>query len=67
MLYDFSDKHLKVVKKFGLDRLLRVNRFAEGYQSRKLKKYSIFYISLEFYVATFNLTVQIRFEVIFKF
>ena len=31
VLNDFSDKHLKVVKKFGLDRLLRVNRFAEGY------------------------------------
>ena len=28
---DFSDKHLKVVEKFNFGRLLRVDRFAEGY------------------------------------
>ena len=31
VLNDFSDKHLKVVEKFRLDRPLRVNRFAEDY------------------------------------
>ena len=31
MLYDFSDKHLKIVEKFSLDRLFQLDRFAEGY------------------------------------
>ena len=31
MLYDFSNVQLKMVEKFSLDRLLRVDRFAEGY------------------------------------
>ena len=31
VLNDFSDKHLKVVEKFRLDRPLRINRFAEDY------------------------------------
>ena len=31
MLYDFSNDQLKMVEKFSLGRLLRVDRFAEGY------------------------------------
>ena len=31
MLYDFSKEQLKMVEKFSLDRLLRFDRFAEGY------------------------------------
>jgi len=31
MLYDFSDKHLKVVEKFSLGRLFQLDKFAEGY------------------------------------
>ena len=31
VLNDFSDKHLKVVEKFSLDRLFQLDRFAEGY------------------------------------
>ena len=31
VLNDFSDKNLKVVENFRLDRPLRVNRFAEDY------------------------------------
>ena len=31
MLYDFSNEQLKMVKKISLDRLLQVDRFAEGY------------------------------------
>ena len=31
MLYNFSDKHLKIVEKFSLDRLFQLDRFAEGY------------------------------------
>ena len=42
MLYDFSDKHLKVVEKFNLGRLLRVDRFAEGYYKFKNTKVGSF-------------------------
>ena len=35
MLYDFSNEQLKMVKKFSLDRLLQVDRFAEGYYKFK--------------------------------
>ena len=31
MLYDYSDKHLKVVEKFSLGRLFQLDKFAEGY------------------------------------
>ena len=31
----FLDEQLKMVQKFGLDRLLRVDRFAEGYYKFK--------------------------------
>ena len=31
MLYDFSNEQLKIVQKFSLDRLLQLDRFAEGY------------------------------------
>jgi hypothetical protein len=30
MLYDFTNEQLKMVEKFTLDRLLQVDRFAEG-------------------------------------
>ena len=38
----FSDKHLKVVEKFNLGRLLRVDRFAEGYYKFKNTKVGSF-------------------------
>ena len=31
MLYDFSNEQIKIVEKFSLDRLLQLDRFAEGY------------------------------------
>jgi len=31
MLYDFSIEQLKMVEKFSLDKLLQIDRFAEGY------------------------------------
>ena len=31
MLNDFSYEQLKIVEKFSLDRLLQLDRFAEGY------------------------------------
>ena len=42
VLNDFSDKHLKVVEKFSLGRLLRVDRFAEGYYKFKNTKVGSF-------------------------
>ena len=42
VLKDFSDKHLKVVEKFNLGRLLRVDRFAEGYYKFKNTKVGSF-------------------------
>ena len=38
VLNDFSDKNLKVVENFRLDRPLRVNRFAEDYYKFKNTK-----------------------------
>ena len=35
MLYDFSNEQLKIVEKFSLDRLLQLDRFAEGYYKFK--------------------------------
>ena len=31
MLYDFSNEQPKMAEKFSLDRLLQIDRFAEGY------------------------------------
>ena len=31
VLYDFSKEQLKMVEKFSLDKLLQIDRFAEGY------------------------------------
>jgi len=31
VLYDFSIEQLKMVEKFSLDKLLQIDRFAEGY------------------------------------
>ena len=31
MLYEFSNEQIKIVEKFSLDRLLQLDRFAEGY------------------------------------
>ena len=42
MLNDFSDKHLKVVEKFSLGSLLRVDIFAEGYYKFKNTKVGSF-------------------------
>ena len=42
VLNNFSDKHLKVVEKFNLGRLLRVDRFAEGYYKFKNTKVGSF-------------------------
>ena len=42
MLNDFSDKNLKVVENFRLDRPLRVNRFAEDYYKFENTKVGIF-------------------------
>ena len=38
VLNDFSNKHLKMVEKFSLGRLLRVDKFAEGYYKFKNTK-----------------------------
>ena len=35
IFYDFSNEQIKMVKKFSLDRLLQVDRFAEGYYKFK--------------------------------
>ena len=42
VLNDFSNKHLKMVEKFSLGRLLRVDRFAEGYYKFKNTKVGSF-------------------------
>ena len=42
MLYEFSNERLKMVEKFSLDRLLQIDKFAEGYYKFKNTKVGSF-------------------------
>ena len=55
VLNDFSDKNLKVVENFRLDRPLRVNRFAEDYYKFKNTKVERFKNS-HIFTAAWNFT-----------
>ena len=55
LLNDFSDKQLNVVEKFNLGRLLRVDRFAEGYYKFKNTKVGSFKNS-HIFTAAWNFT-----------
>ena len=54
MLYDFSDKHLKVVEKFSLGRLFQLDRFAEGYYKFKNTKLGSFKKNSQIFIEDLN-------------
>ena len=62
VLNDFSDKNLKVVEKFRLDRPLRVNRFAEDYYKFENTKVGSFKNSHMFTAAWKSMKIHFIFQ-----